>query len=516
MRVLLVNPEFPDNYWSLRHALPFVRRRCGLPPLGLITLAALLPGRWELRLADLNVEPLSDDDLGWADTVMLTAMITQRESLHEVLGRCRRLGIPTVVGGPYATALPAELGDADHVAVGEAEELAGPLAVDLEAGRAQRLYRETRKPDLTEAPVPRFDLLPRNVYHDMALQFSRGCPFRCEFCDIIVMYGRRPRTKTAEQVIAELEAIRATGFSGSVFFVDDNFIGNKKAVKAVLPEIAAWRERVGGRMSFYTEASINLADDDELVRLMTEAGFRSVFIGIESPSEESLRETRKVQNLERDLLERVHSLLERGLGVSAGFILGFDHDGADAFDRMIDFVQRSAIPHAMVGVLMALPHTPLYHRLEREGRLRAEVPLDNFGLTNVVTAIPDAEMISGYRRVMQGLYEPEAYLQRCRENVRRFRPAPGPPLRGGHALSAAARVLWAQGVRSPYRAAYWRYLGWALRQHRTDLLRAFQLAAVGHHYITYTRETVLPRLAAQAAELTAGAPRSPRRATAAG
>jgi radical SAM superfamily enzyme YgiQ (UPF0313 family) len=459
-------------------------------------VAALLEAPWEFRLADLNVQPISDEELRWADTVMLTGMLVQAASLRDVLARCRRLGVRTVVGGPYASALPEELGDADHVVVGEVEELAPGLARDLAAGCARRLYREPGKPDLTRSPVPRFDLLPKNVYQDMAIQFSRGCPFRCEFCDIIVLYGRRPRTKTGAQVIAELEAIRATGFTGGVFFVDDNFIGNRKAVKAVFPEVADWRERTGRELTFHTQASIDLADDAELVELMTRTGFRSVFIGIETPSHESLREARKLQNLERDMVEQVHSLLERGLGVSAGFILGFDSDGPDAFDRMIDFVRRSSIPHAMVGMLTALPHTPLFERLKEEGRLRPEAPGDNFGATNVVTRIPDHEMIAGYRRVLETLYEPEAYLQRCRENLRRHRPLPGGPLRSQE-VGTVARVLWTQGIRAPYRRAFWRFMGWALHHQPAQLARALQLAAVGHHYITYTRDTVVPRLTEQ-------------------
>ncbi len=503
MRVLLVNPRFPDSYWSGRHSLSFVGRKSLLPPLGLVTVAALLPQRWSFRLVDLNVEGLSDEQIRGADVVMLTGMLVQKPSLHETLARCRALGVRTVVGGPYATALPEELADAaDHVVVGEGEDVLPVLAAELEAGRAQPCYREEGKPDLSRAPVPRFDLLEPRHYHQMCVQYSRGCPFTCEFCDIIVMYGRKPRTKTAAQMTAELEAILATGFSGDVFFVDDNFIGNKKAVKQMLPELADWRRRTRAPLEFYTEASINLADDDRLVDLMTEAGFTSVFVGIESPSAESLKETKKLQNLKRDLVSQVHGLLERGLDVWAGFILGFDSDGPDIFDRMTRFIQSAAIPYAMVGMLGALPNTPLYHRLEREGRLRPEQSGDQFGLTNVITKLPVAQMIAGYRKVLETVYNPEVYFERCRANLARWKPAPGSMRRlRGRDLLAAARAMVGQGVRGPYRRAYWRFLRWVAQHHPAKLSRAIAQAAAGHHYITYTREVVIPTLTRKAEEL---------------
>ena len=503
MRALLVNPEFPDSYWSARHSLPFVRRRCLLPPLGLITVAALLPRNWECRLVDLAVEPLSDEALQWADVVMLTGMLVQRESLHQVLARCRRLGVRTVVGGPYATALPHELDAADHVVVGEGEDLVPVLADNLAAGRAQHLYREAEKPDLSAAPLPRFELLKPGAYYNMALQYSRGCPFTCEFCDIIVMYGRRPRTKTATQVIAELEAIRATGFTGDVFFVDDNFIGNKKAVKAVLPEIGEWRRRTRAPLDFYTEASINIADDPRLIDLMTQAGFRAIFIGIETPSPEALRETKKFQNLKRDMAEQVHDILGRGLSVWGGFILGFDNDGPDIFDQMIEFVQRAAIPYAMVGMLIALPNTPLYHRLDKEGRLRKDVPGDQFGMTNVVTKLPASEMVAGYRRVLKTLYDPEVFFDRCRENLRWWRPAPGFRSFARPEVLAGLRSARAQGITGPYRRAYWRFISSIARHQPRMLTRAQAQAASGHHYITYTRDVVIPGLERVAASLEA-------------
>jgi radical SAM superfamily enzyme YgiQ (UPF0313 family) len=501
MRVLLVNPEFPESYWSGRHSLAFARRRSLIPPLGLITVAALLPDHWECRLVDLNIEPLEDSDLRWADVVMLTGMLVQKESLHQVLERCAEMGIRTAVGGPYATALPQELEAADHVVVGEGEELVPVFAQDLEAGEARPRYTEAGKPDMTTGPVPRYDLLKVEAYHHMALQYSRGCPFNCEFCDIIVMYGRKPRTKTSQQILAELDAIHATGFHGDVFFVDDNFIGNKKAVKEMLPAVAAWREGSDGHLEFYTEASINLADDEELVDRMTAAGFTAVFIGIESPSPEALKETRKNQNLRRDVVEQVHWLQRRGLDVYAGFILGFDEEGPDIFNRMVELIEHAAIPYAMVGILGALPNTPLYERLEKEGRLRPDFDGDQFGLTNVVTKTPAVEMLAGYRHVMESLYDPEAYFRRCRSNLEHWEPVARSQrpttLRD---LGNALRAVYGQGLSGRYIGAYWKHMAWVLRHHPSKLGRALQQAASGHHYITYTRSVVVPALEEAALE----------------
>lgn len=495
MRVLLVNPEFPESYWSGKYSLAFAQRASLLPPLSLITVAALLPEDWDCRLVDLNIETLQDSELQWAEVVMLTGMLVQKKSLHQVVARCRKLGVRTAAGGPYATALPQEFDDVDHLVVGEGEELVPLLARDLEAGQAKARYTEAGKPDMTAGPVPRYDLLKVDKYHHMALQYSRGCPFSCEFCDIIVMYGRKPRTKTSGQVIAELEAITRTGFKGEVFFVDDNFIGNKKAVKAMLPDIAAWRQHSGKHLQFYTEASINIADDEALVNGMTQAGFSAVFIGIESPSSEALKETHKNQNLRRDVVEQVHWLQAHGLDVFAGFILGFDEEGPNIFNRMTDLIEQAAIPYAMVGLLSALPNTPLYHRLEREGRLRPDFHGDQFGLTNVVTKLPALEMLTGYREVMERLYQPEAYLRRCRENLKHWKPTPSSRRpTTWRDVKNGLRAIRGQGLSGRYIRAYWKHMAWVLLHHPSKLARAMQQAASGHHYITYTRTVVVPAL----------------------
>lgn len=498
MKTLLVSPEAPDAYWGAKHSLDFVGRRCLLPPLGLITVAALLPPSWECRLVDMNAEPLQDEDLRWADVVLLTGMLVQRLSLHAVLARCRQLGVRTVVGGPYATTLPEALGDADHIVVGEGEGLVPHLAAALARHDAGRLYHEATKPDLATAPVPRFDLLPPRTYYHLSLQYSRGCPFSCEFCNIVELFGRQPRVKTPQQIVAELEAIRATGFVGDVFFVDDNFIANRKAVREVLPAIARWRNASHAPIEFYTEASMNLAEDESLVDSMVAAGFHAVFLGIETPNEAALAEAGKFQNLQGDPVSRVHRLLRRGLDVWGGFILGFDNDGPDIFDRMIEFVRQAAIPYAMVGLLGALPGTRLFARLQKEGRLRPLLTSDSgdqFSLTNVINRLPVQQILAGYRRVMETIYDPDNYFERCRQNLIRWaRPAANPSRISLSELKAGWRALVTQGLQSPYRRAYWRFLRWVVGHHPRKLARAIAQAAVGHHYIVYTRETVLPAL----------------------
>jgi radical SAM superfamily enzyme YgiQ (UPF0313 family) len=495
MKALMVYPKFPPTYWSYTYALRFVHRKSLLPPLGLITVAALLPKHWEPKLIDLNIESLSDREIKKADVVMLTGMHVQRHSLHEVLKRCRRLRVPTIVGGPYATSEPHLLEDADYLVLGEAEETLADFCAAFEAGRAPRVTRNDRMPDVTTSPVPRFDLLKRHVYHHMSLQYSRGCPFTCDFCDIIVMFGRTPRTKSAEQVDAELDGIRSTGFRGSVFFVDDNFIGNKKAVRTLMPRIKSWQERNNWPFDFYTEASLNIAEDSALMTAMAQAGFESVFIGIESPSEASLLETRKAQNVRGSIVGRVHEVLRHGLDVWAGFIVGFDSDGPDIFEQQIEFIEKSAVPFAMIGILHALPGTPLHARLKDAGRLRPlESTADHFGRTNFETKIPEPALLNGYQRILQTIYDPRKYLERVHSmlRIKGKRAHPG-WVRPAHVF-AGMRAVLRQGVLSRYRFTYWRFLWKTVKWDPSRLADAIGNAAAGHHFIEYTRRVVIPRL----------------------
>jgi radical SAM superfamily enzyme YgiQ (UPF0313 family) len=376
MRVLLINPEFPDTYWSFRHALPFEGKRCAFPPLGLLTVSALLPENWERRLVDLNVQPLKESDIEWADMVFATAMLVQKESLREIAKKCKAMGKRVVLGGPYVTSTIEELPDADHLFLGEAETTLPQFVKDLEHGDAKPVYKAAERPALSTSPMPHFHLANMKRYSAMSVQYSRGCPFSCEFCDIIEIYGRVPRTKSNQQVLAEFDALYDLKWRGTVFIVDDNFIGNKKNVRILLPELAKWQKARGYPFSLITESSLNLADDEALLASMREAGFRRVFIGIETPVEESLHEAQKSQN-RGDLLNSVKTIQSYGMEVMAGFIVGFDNDPVDIFERQIDFIRRSSIPLAMVGLLNALPDTQLWKRLEREGRLLGEASGNN-------------------------------------------------------------------------------------------------------------------------------------------
>ena len=366
----MVWPRFPASFWSLGEVIDIVPERSLVPPLGLITVAALCPKLWAIRLVDLAFEELSDEDLLWADLVMVSAMQVQRDDVRRTLERASKLSRRTMIGGPYASSEPeALLPLADHVVVGEPDEIFHEIAADLEVGSARRLYRVTEKPDVSRTPVPRFDLLALKKYTLMAVQFSRGCPFTCEFCDIITLYGRRPRTKSPAQLIGELDALLHLGWRKEIFIVDDNFIGNHKAALELARELERWQRRNRYPFGFATEASIDLASRSELLDAMVKANFCRVFIGIETPSAESLKEAKKFQNLRRDPLDCIRFIQQHGLWVMGGFIVGFDSDQPDIFDRQIEFIERAAIPWAMTGVLQAPPTTPLYERMKREGRL---------------------------------------------------------------------------------------------------------------------------------------------------
>ena len=495
--VLCVWPRFPATYWGLEHALPILGARSILPPLGLLTVTAHLPRDWPVRLCDLNVRALDERELAWADVVLISGMLIQRDSMLEVAARARSLGKPVVAGGAYVSTSPDEVQPhVDCVVQGEAEELM-PALVEALAG-ARRLpsrMQARERPDVTRTPVPRWDLIDPRAYQSIGVQFSRGCPFNCEFCDIIEIFGRHPRVKTVPQLLAELDAIYATGFRGALFVVDDNFIGNKAEVRRLLPPLAAWMRAHGDPFLLYTEASLNLASDGALVDAMVEAGFQWVFVGIETPSPEALRHTQKLQNTTVDALGGVRTLTARGLEVMAGFIVGFDTDDEQAVDRQRDWIGSAPIPLAMVSLLAALPGTQLERRLKREGRLRARSSGELQGRTNFVTRLDEATLLLGYARLLAEIYSPRAYFDRalrtlalCPVEKSRFRA------RAGQVLGWLLRSLWQQGVRAPYRAEYWHYLARVLRACPRRLPRAVGLAVLGEHMIRYTAEDVLPRL----------------------
>jgi radical SAM superfamily enzyme YgiQ (UPF0313 family) len=485
MKTLLVYPEFPDTYWSFRHALTFEGKRAAFPPLGLLTISAMLPDEWERRLVDMNVTKLKASDLEWADAVFLSAMLVQRDSLHEVVSLCKKLGKRVIVGGPYVSTSSDQLPEADHIFIGEAETTLPEFLRDLDEGSLRRIYQAPSKPALTSTPVPHFHLAELSRYSAMSIQYSRGCPFQCEFCDIIEIYGRVPRTKTNEQVTAELDALRELGWRGLVFIVDDNFIGNKRNVKQLLPDLIEWTERNDAPFSFITEASVNLAEDDHLLEMMRRANFRRVFLGIETPVEESLKEAHKGQNTRRDLLDSVRKIQSYGLEVMAGFIVGFDSDPEDIFERQIRFIRESAIPLAMVGLLTALPDTQLWRRLESEGRLLEESTGNNTdGSLNFIPKMDTTRLIEGYKSILRNIYSPAEYYRRaldCLSHLRRDKPEPR-RTRLAKDVLAFTRVLLALGVRDPARVEFWRYLSRAITHHRENFAHAITLAAMGYHF----------------------------------
>jgi len=497
MRALLVYPAFPRTYWGMEYAHPLTRKRALLPPLGLLTVAALLPPEYSVRLLDMNVERLRDEDLAWADVVFIGAMQIQHASYHDVIRRAHACGKLVVAGGAYATTDPDASSDADCVVIGESEDLIAGLCRDLERGKLKARYQARERPDVTRSPIPRYDLLHTEAYASLGVQFSRGCPFNCEFCDIIEVFGRRPRTKPASQLLRELDAILATGYRGALFLVDDNLIGNKAAARRMLVALGEWMRAHRYPFDLFTEASIDLATHDQLIELMVQAGFSSVFIGIETPSRDALLQSGKRQNIHVDLSSSVEKLTRAGLEVMAGFIVGFDADDEETCDRQREFIQQAPIPLAMVGILTALPQTQLWRRLQREGRLLADYSGDQFGRTNFETRLSEADLVRGYSRLLAELYDPDAYFARCLHTLRLL-PAHRPSsYHCGFLFSVAVvlRVLWRQGIRAPYRGAFWRHFARVLRYAPRQLTRAFEQTVNGEHVIRYTSNDVLPRLA---------------------
>jgi len=483
MKVLLVSPKTPDTFWSFKHVLRFVAKKAAFPPLGLLTVAAMLPRDWSLKLVDLNVARLEDPDIRDADYVLLSAMIVHQESVREIARRCAALGKPILAGGPLFTTGHEAFPEISHFVLGEAEVIMPQVVADLAAGTLQPLYRAAEYPPITLTPVPRYDLInPRN-YVTMAVQFSRGCPFDCEFCDIVVINGRVPRTKSADQLIAELEALRRLGWKDMVFVVDDNFIGNKPRTRALLHAIIAWRERTSAAMGFLTEASINLADDAELCALMVAAGFRKVFVGIETPSAAGLEECHKYNNSGRDLVAAVQVLQRAGLEVMGGFIVGFDSDTRDIFKAQFDFIQRSGVVTAMVGLLTALPQTKLYQRLQREDRLLGESSGNNTAASlNFRPRLNREYLENGYRELMRRLYEPRHYYRRIRVLLKNHRPNHEKLRLSAVDLQAFLKSFWLLGVWHRGRFAYWRFFVGTLVRRPRQFRMAIELAIIGHHF----------------------------------
>lgn len=505
MRVLLLYPLFPKSFWSFDKALELIGRKVSLPPLGMITVAAILPQTWEFRLVDRNIEFETDADWDWADLVIISGMIVQKPDMMHLIRESKQRGKLVAVGGPYVTSVPESAQDAgaDFLVLDEGEITLPLLVQALERGETSGILRaDGEKPDVSHTPVPRYDLLDLGAYNEMSVQFSRGCPFQCEFCDIIVLYGRKPRTKTPAQLLAELQCLYDLGWRRSVFVVDDNFIGNKRNVKILLRELGPWMADHKYPFRLATEASVDLAQDAELLELMIKANFTAVFLGIETPDTDSLALTQKFQNTRNSLEESVQTINQAGLSVMAGFILGFDGEKSGAGQRIIEFVEATAIPKAMFGMLQALPTTALWYRLQKEGRLleaHQETEGHQMALTNFVPTRPPEELAREYVSCFWELYEPSRYLSRVYRHFMAMRPAPHKaPFRMLEPVEVQAvfKIFWLQGIKRSTRVQFWRQLISVMRHNPAVFVPYLSNCALIEHFLQY-RSTVRDEVEAQ-------------------
>lgn len=493
---LLIYPEHPPTYWGMTTTLEIIGKKAMFPPLGLLTIAAMFPPDYDLRLVDLNVTALRDEDLVWADIAFTSTMIVQRVSLQLVINQCNRAGVPVVAGGPHPTTFHGEIEGVDHFVLDEIEETFPQFFQDLAQGTAKAMYRELRKPDITQTPLPRFDLIDMKDYHTLGLQFSRGCPFDCEFCDITKLYGRVARTKTPAQMVEEFELIYKLGWRGQVFLVDDNFIGNKRDAMKLLPVLGEWQRDHGYPFSLSTEASANLARMDALMDAMVEAGFNTVFIGIETPNPKALIKTKKPQNIskreENFLFNAVRRIQQKGMQVQGGFILGLDGDEEDVFDAQINFIQETGIPVAAIYLLTALKGTDMYHRLKEENRL-LEVSIGTSTMTlNFIPEMDPDALIDGYLRVITTLYDPtlENYFQRCLTLIEHLKRVP----HLSKSKTKTAVYMDIMGLRRVLSEEqvpiYLRFIAEVSKHHPRMLSKAIDLAAQGYHFEKFTRQQV--------------------------
>jgi radical SAM superfamily enzyme YgiQ (UPF0313 family) len=487
-KILLVYPEIPATYWSLKYALPFAGFKTLMPPLGLITVAAMLPEDYDLRLIDMNYQELTAEDIAASDMVFVSAMIVQKESFHNVVRMCNECGVPVAAGGPYPTNSHRSIRGVDHFVLNEGEITLPRFIEDLENGRPQKMYSDEAKPDITKTPAPRFDLLDLNAYASMAVQSSRGCPYNCEFCDIIEMFGRVPRYKLPEQFTGELDRLYDIGYRGPLFIVDDNFIGNKKKVRELLEHVIQWQKNKNYPFTLFTEASVNLAQDEPLLNLMVEAGLDMVFLGIETPVQKTLELTQKQQNTKADILESVKVIQSKGIEVMGGFIVGFDSDPENIFDLQIDFIQKAGIPLAMIGTLIPLPNTQLYRRLEREGRIIGETDGNNTHSMelNFIPKMPVETLMEGYKRVIATIYEPRRYFDRCITLMKRM---PRNRQNGKTLHASDIRAFLKSLVKqtfSRYGLHYLKLLALTLMYNHTKFPQAVNLAVKGYHFFKMT------------------------------
>ncbi len=502
MRTLLVNPELPVCFWTFEHTCEFNGAKAMTPPLGLITVAALLPTEWELRLVDLNTRKLTEQDWEWADLVMFSAMLVQKESLLALIREAVKRGKTTVAGGPYPTSVPKEILDAgvDFLVRGEAEDTMPLFLSALREGAKSAVFEEPVKPDLTKSPVPRFDLLRFGDYLTLVIQTSRGCPFECEFCDVVNLYGRKTRHKTPDQVLKELETIYSLGWRGEIFICDDNFIGDKKHALAVLHKLIPWMKNHGEPFSFATQASVNLGQDNDLINLLTEANISRVIVGVESPDENVLALTRKHQNIRHPLAQSLSNMNRNGLFAIASFIIGFDQESEGAGNRICEFVEELGLPLVTLNILSILPNTCLWDRLKQEGRLHQDTNDGTFMAVklNYVPTRPESQIIGEYLQAVDRLYDPSAYLDRAYRYFLAMRPtrlALARQKRGNvPSLAPVERTVssqkmigpwgivkffWLQGVKSPSRYQFWRQLVGMCRKNPSRMISYLDTCGLG-------------------------------------
>lgn len=483
VNVLLVYPKYPDTFWSFKHVLKFVSRKAAFPPLGLLTVAAMLPEEWGKRLIDVNVAELKDENIEWADIVFIGAMIVQKNSAQEIISRCKAKGKKVVAGGPVFTSQHEKFNEVDYFVLNEAEITLPLFLKDWKEGNPKHLYTSDEKPDIAKTPVPLWSLINFKDYASLALQYSRGCPFNCEFCDIVVMNGRIPRTKTPGQMMDELQAVYEAGWRGPLFIVDDNFIGHKANVKQMLLELIKWQKERAYPLRFFTEASTNLADDEELMQMMSEANFFKVFLGIETPCVDSLKECGKMQNASRDLAEAVRVIQNNGMQVMGGFIVGFDNDSESVFDAQINFIQQTGVVTAMVGMLNALPKTRLWHRLKAEGRLLGEATGENTDCTKLgyVPKMGKEKLVEGYKKIISTIYSPKYYYQRIDVFFKNYKPTVKSRITKED-VAAFLRSVWSIGILSNARLRYWKLILKTSLTKPQAVPIAVELAIMGLHF----------------------------------
>jgi len=485
MKILMVYPKYPDTFWSFKHALKFVSKKASFPPLGLLTVASILPEDWDKKLIDMNANSLTDDDIIWADYVFISAMSVQSESVEEVIHRCTNLNAKIVAGGPLFTSSPELYKDIDHLVLNEAEITIPEFLKDLENGKAKNKYTTMEWADVTTTPLPLWDLVSLKNYTSMNIQYSRGCPFDCDFCDITVLYGRRPRTKTKEQIIAELDQLYFTGWRGPVFFVDDNFIGNKgKLKKEILPAISEWMIKRNHPFYLNTEVSLNLADDDRLMDLMVKAGFEAVFIGIESPNDDSLIECNKPQNRNRDMIKSINKIQDAGLEVQGGFIVGFDNDPITIFSKLTNFIQESRIVTAMVGLLNAPKGTKLQKRLYSEGRMLKDFNGNNTDISiNFIPKMNLNQLLEGYKKMLNTIYAPKQYYERVMLFLKNFEPKKKKVFHlNSNYIIALFKSMFKLGIIGEERIYYWKLFFWSLFRKPRLFSLAILFTIYGFHF----------------------------------